>query len=195
MRKLVYYVAVTLDGRIAGPGGEYDFYPMGTAEQAAAYSAAMNQRFPETIPTAARAALGLTDTPHRQFDTVVMGRGAYQPALDEGIGSPYAHLRQYVISRSLGRAPSPDVTVVPGDPLRLVRDLKSEEGLDIWLCGGGRLAGTLLPEIDHMVIKSYPVVAGSGIPAFDAAFSPTAFAPEDRLVFDNGVTVTTYGRA
>jgi hypothetical protein len=27
MRKLVYYVGVSLDGYIAGPAGEFDFYP------------------------------------------------------------------------------------------------------------------------------------------------------------------------
>ncbi len=39
MCKLVYYVAITLDGRIAGPGGTFDFYPTGDEEQAAAYTA------------------------------------------------------------------------------------------------------------------------------------------------------------
>ncbi|MFG3013690.1 hypothetical protein ACGFZB_25230 [Streptomyces cinerochromogenes] len=41
-------------------------------------------------------------------------------------------------------------------------------GLDIWLCGGGRLAGTLWPEIDELLIKTYPVVAGTGIPVWPA---------------------------
>src|SRR5947208_7345037 len=54
------------------------------------------------------------------------------------------------------------VTVVPGDPLGLVRELKREEGtgLDIWLCGGGKLAGVRseehtseLQSPDHLVCR------------------------------------------
>jgi dihydrofolate reductase len=194
MRELVYYVAVSIDGCIAGPGGEFDFYPSGDAEQTAAYRGRMNERYPETVPTAMRAAFGLADAPNRHFDTVLMGLGAYRPGLDAGMPSPYAHLRQYVVSSTLGATPDPDVTVVDGDPLALVRDLKREEGQDIWLCGGGQLAGTLLPEIDRLIVKSYPVVAGSGIPAFHGEFNPTVFRVTDRESFDNGVTVTSFAR-
>ncbi|EFL23129.1 riboflavin biosynthesis, RibD domain-containing protein [Streptomyces himastatinicus ATCC 53653] len=194
MRELVYYVAVSIDGYIAGPDGEYDFYPGGDEAQHAAYMGWMNQRYPETVPTAMRPACGLTDAPNRHFDTVLMGLGAYRPGLDAGMPSPYAHLRQYVVSSTLGAAPDPAVTVVDGDPLALVRDLKREEGQDIWLCGGGRLAGTLLPEIDRLIVKSYPVVAGAGIPAFHGAFNPTVFRVTDRELFDNGVTVTWFTR-
>ncbi|MBO3675267.1 dihydrofolate reductase family protein [Streptomyces sp. NEAU-YJ-81] len=192
MRKLVYYVAVTLDGRIAGPGGEYDFFPGGDEQQSAAYSAWTNTLFPETVPTAHRAMVGLTDAPNRHFDTVIMGLGTYRPALDAGIGSPYAHLRQYVVSSTLKPDIDPAVTVVPGDPLALVRELKREEGagLDVWLCGGGKLAGALLPEVDELVIKNYPVVAGAGVPAFDGAFDPTVFDVAERTAFPNGVTLT-----
>ncbi|MFF4478800.1 dihydrofolate reductase family protein [Streptomyces sp. NPDC001520] len=192
MRKLVYYVAVTLDGRIAGPGGEYDFFPAGDEQQSAAYSAWTNTLYPETVPTAHRAMVGLADAPNRHFDTVVMGLGTYRPALDAGIGSPYAHLRQYVVSSTLKSDIDPAVTVVPGDPLALVRELKREEGtgLDVWLCGGGKLAGALLPEVDELVIKNYPVVAGAGIPAFDGAFDPTVFDVAERTAFPGGVTLT-----
>ncbi|MGA6160139.1 dihydrofolate reductase family protein [Stenotrophomonas sp. NPDC087984] len=192
MRKLVYYIAVTLDGRIAGPGGEYDFFPAGDEQQSAAYSAWTNTLYPETVPTAHRAMVGLADAPNRHFDTVVMGLGTYRPALDAGIGSPYAHLRQYVVSSTLKPDIDPAVTVVPGDPLALVRELKREEGtgLDVWLCGGGKLAGALLPEVDGLVIKNYPVVAGAGIPAFDGAFDPTVFDVAERTAFPGGVTLT-----
>ncbi|MBH1937120.1 dihydrofolate reductase family protein [Streptomyces sp. AV19] len=124
-----------------------------------------------------------------------MGLGTYRPALEAGVAGPYAHLRQCVVSSTLGRSPDPDVTVVDGDPLALVRSLKREEGdKDIWLCGGGGLAGALLPEIDRMVIKSYPVVAGAGIPVFDGEFDPTVFTVTDRKSFGNGVTITWFVR-
>ncbi|MGC2997332.1 dihydrofolate reductase family protein [Streptomyces sp. G35A] len=190
MRELVYYVAVSLDGRIAGPGGESDFYPAGDDEQAAAYSAWMNERYPDTVPTPMRAAHGLADAPNPNFDTVLMGLGTYRPALDAGITSPYAHLRQYVVSSTLGADPDPDVTVIRDNPLDLVRELKKEAGKDIWLCGGGRLAGALLPEIDRLIIKSYPVVAGAGVPAFDGRFDPTLFSVTEHQSFANDVTVT-----
>ncbi|MCZ4119986.1 dihydrofolate reductase family protein [Streptomyces sp. H39-S7] len=196
MRKLVYYVAVTLDGYIAGPGGEFDFYPQGDEKQAAAYIEWTNARFPETVPTFLRAAHGLADTPNPRFDTVLMGLGAYRPGLDAGFTSPYAHLRQYVVSSTLAPDTDPAVTVVGDrDPVALVRELKQEEGdRDIWLCGGGQLAGALLPEIDELVIKSYPVVAGAGIAAFNGEFNPTLFKVTDRTSFDNDVTITQFAR-
>ncbi|MFD5946657.1 dihydrofolate reductase family protein [Streptomyces collinus] len=192
MRKLVYYIAVTLDGRIAGPKGEYDFFPAGTEQQSAAYSAWANTLYPETVPTAYRAAAGLADTPNRSFDTVVMGAATYRAPLEQGVTNPYAHLRQYVVSSTLGHDVDPAVTVVPGDPLTLVRELKREQDSvsDIWLCGGGKLAGALLPEIDELVVKHYPVVAGAGTMAFDGAFAPTVFDVAERTAFPNGVTLT-----
>ena len=81
-----------------------------------------------------------------------------------------------------------------GDPVELVRKLKAEDGLDIYLAGGGKLAGALLDEIDQLIVKSYPVVAGDGVPAFAGGFSPTLFTPTGRRSFDNGAYVTWYDR-
>jgi dihydrofolate reductase len=193
-RELVYYIGVSIDGRIAGPRGEYDFFPMGDGEAAAGYSRWTTAEWPETVPTAYRDAAGVTGTPNKHFDTVVMGLGTYRPALDEGITSPYAHLRQYVVSSTTDPATDPAVTIVPGDPLGLVRRLKAEDGLDIWLCGGGKLAGTLFPEVDRLVVKRYPVVVGAGIPVFDRGFEPAPFRVTDRRAFDNGVEITWFAR-
>ncbi len=52
-------------------------------------------------PSTAASAHGLADAPNLRFDTVVMGLGTYRPALDAGLTSPYAHLRQYVVSSTL----------------------------------------------------------------------------------------------
>ncbi|MFI8215601.1 dihydrofolate reductase family protein [Streptomyces sp. NPDC085932] len=196
MPKLVYYIGVSIDGRIAGPGGEFGFFPQGGEQQSAAYAAWMNERYPETVPTAHRAAAGVADAPNRRFGTVLMGLGTYRLSLADGVTSPYAHLRQYVVSSSLKPDTDPAVTVVPGDPLTLVRELKHAPGAgpDLWLCGGGRLAGSVLPEIDELLIKTYPVVAGAGIPMVDGAFDPTVFDVAERTAFPNGVTLTRLTR-
>ncbi|MFC5833008.1 dihydrofolate reductase family protein [Nonomuraea insulae] len=188
MRKLVYYVATSIDGYIAGPNGEFDFYPM-----ADDMTAQLNAEYPETVPTHIRAQVGL-DVPNKRFDTVLMGRSSYEPGLAVGATSPYAHLRQYVISTTIKSIDDPAVELVAGDPLGLVRRLKQEDGLDIYLCGGGNLAAQLLPEIDELVIKCYPVVAGAGIPAFHGVFAPTVFALTGTRTFSNGTVVMTYSR-
>ncbi|RSN00355.1 deaminase [Nonomuraea sp. WAC 01424] len=188
MRKLVYYVGISIDGYIAGPGGEWDFYPVSDA--LAAY---INGEMSEAVPTHIRQQVGL-DAPNRRFDTLVMGRGTYEPALEAGITSPYAHLRQYVVSSTIESIDDPGVELVKEDPLGLVRRLKQEDGLDIWLCGGGKLAASVLPEIDELIVKAYPVVAGTGIAAFDGAFQPTTFTLTGTRTFEGGVVLMTYTR-
>ncbi|RLV08872.1 deaminase [Streptomyces griseocarneus] len=193
MRKLTYFIGMTIDGCIAGPDDEYDFMvAFATDEHSAEYSAALQASHPDTLPTHIRPYLGLGPE-NRDFDTVVMGRGTYDPGLKEGITSPYAHLKQYVVSKSITTSPDPDVTVFSGDPVDLVRDLKTQDGKAIWLCGGANLAGQLREEIDELVVKIYPFVAGDGI----RLFSSTTFAPErydlrETRSFANGAVVLRY---
>ncbi|GAA1018368.1 deaminase [Acrocarpospora pleiomorpha] len=187
MRKLVYYFGVSIDGYIAGPAGEFDFFPV--PDDLMEWIVG---EYPETLPTHARSQFGL-DTPNRNFDTLIMGRGTYQPALDVGITSPYRHLAQHVVSTST-TITDPEVRLIAHDPAAVIRELKKREGLSIWLCGGGKLAGALLPEIDELIVKSYPVIAGSGIPAFSGLFRPTIFTPTQVRSFSNGTTVTHYTR-
>ncbi|MEU7318511.1 dihydrofolate reductase family protein [Streptomyces sp. NPDC007083] len=190
MRKLVYYVAVTIDGFIAGPQGEYDFFPVPDD-----FVAATVENLPETLPTPARAAMGLSEAPNRRFDTVLMGRGTYEPALSQGVTSPYAQLRQIVFSRTLPPETDPAVEIVRDrDPVEVVQELKQQQGQDIWLAGGGKLAGPLLEEIDELMIKRSPRLACAGVPLFDGAFAPTPFLPVATRDFASGISMTTYER-
>ncbi len=186
MRTLEYFVATSIDGFIAVEDG--DFTPLlveGDSLQA------LVEDYPETLPAQARAALGI-DAPNRRFDTVVMGAGTYR--VPGGLPSPYPHLRQYVVSRSLTGTPA-DVTVIREDPLEEVRRLKEEDGLAIWLCGGSALAGALLPEIDRLFLKVSPVVLGGGLPLFGTAAAGVRFAPTAVRRFTNGVLFVEYARA
>jgi dihydrofolate reductase len=104
-------------------------------------------------------------------------------------------MKQYVFSSTLDPADYPEVEIVATDPAEMVRELKQRNGLDIWLCGGAKLAGSLIDEIDELVIKSYPVLAGSGIPLLAGEFRPTLFTPRRRQEFSNGTQVTWFDRA
>lgn len=189
MPALTYYVGVTLDGFIAAPDGSFDFFPVD-----APVLAFIAEHYPETLPTAARAHLGVT-APGTRFDTVVMGRGTYAPALRAGTTSPYAHLRQHVVSTTLPDDTDPEVAFSAGDPVELVRRLKRESGLGVWLAGGGRLAGAVLDEIDELVVKCYPLVLGSGVPVVaGGGAAPRPFSVADVTSLPGGTTVTTYLR-
>jgi dihydrofolate reductase len=188
VRKLIYFVAATIDGFIAAPDGGIDFFPL--EPDLLDFVVA---EYPETLPTHVRTRIGL-DAPNRVFDTLVMGKGTYDPALALGITSPYAHLKQYVFSRTAEAAPEPEVEIVTGDPVELVRRLKLQDGLDIWLCGGGDLAAQLLPEVDELVVKLNPVLAGAGIPLLRSDFNPTPLTLRDTRPLPGGVVVLRYSR-
>jgi dihydrofolate reductase len=192
LRKLTYYIACSLDGFIGDPGGDassmYSFVDGEFLEY-------LRTEYPETLPTHGRRALGIDHLENRRFDTIIQGRASYELALKEGITSPYAHLREYVASRTLGESPDPHVEIVADDLVGKVRELKAEEGeFGIYLCGGSRLAGELLDEIDELVIKTYPIVLGTGMPMFGSGFAVTRFGLDGVRTFNNGVIVRTYGR-
>lgn len=187
MRKLTYFVAASLDGFIADPeGGFGDFLYEGD------HMAALVEKFPDTLPAQAREALGIVDAPNRNFDTVLMGRGTYR--VPGGLPSPYPHLRQYVVSKTITDTPD-DVAVIRGDVLEEVRALKAEDGLGIWLCGGGKLAAAILPEIDELYLKVHPIVLGQGIPLFDGAFPAARFRHVASRPFTSGVVNAVYTRS
>ena len=185
MRTLTYFVATTLDGFIARESGAWDgFIPEGDHidDQIAS--------LPETIPGHMRAPLGI-DAPNRRFDTVLMGRGTYEPGLAIGAPSPYAHLQQYVFSTTV-EAAAPDVHYVRGDALEVVRELKQRPGLGIWLCGGGKLAAALLPEIEEVELKQHPVLFHRGIPLFDGVGDDVRLARTSIHAYESGVTLQRY---
>lgn len=192
MRRLVYYVATTLDGYIAGPdGGDpsgAEYFPL-TPD----VIQFIVEQYPETLPGPARAAMNI-EGPGKVFDTVLEGRTSYEIGLTAGLTDAYPHLRHLVFSTTL-ESQNPAVEIVRNNSLDRVRALKSEEGKDLWLVGGGTLAHSLLPEIDRLIIKQNRSVIGSGIPIFNGPFQSHMFQPVDETLLDSGMRVLTYDRA
>ncbi|MFD9719844.1 dihydrofolate reductase family protein [Streptomyces sp. NPDC059076] len=191
MRKLSYYVAASIDGFIGAPGGDAVFFNRFVVGDYLDY---MRTEQADTLPAMARQHFGVEDRPLSRYDTVIQGRASYDLALQEGITRPYAHLREIVVSRTLTESPDPQVEIVSADPVGRIRELKKEEGLSIYLCGGANLAGQLRDEVDELVIKTYPVVLGEGMRMFDAGFRVDDFSLTSSRAFDNGVVVRQYER-
>lgn len=189
MRKLVYLVATTVDGYIASaPSNNPDFF-FADGPQAPD----LLTEFPEMIPGPFRAVVGLTpETPNKRFDTVLMGRTTYEIGVADGISSPYPHLEQIVFSESLAKPDDHSVDVWDGDAVRRLRELKSKDGADIWLCGGGTLAASLMDDIDELILKVSPLILGGGVPLFAGRVGPRQLALTDHRIYDNGFAVMRY---
>ncbi|MDD9946809.1 MAG: dihydrofolate reductase family protein [Myxococcales bacterium] len=189
MRELVYFVAVSLDGYIAGPGGAVDAFA-----QVGDHIDGLLRDYPETLPEPFLKAVGVVPK-CEHFDTVVMGYNTYKLGLDAGLASPYPHLRQFVCSRQHA-SPSAEIAVTPEAPESLVRRLKSEPGKDIWLCGGGQLAASLWGEVDRLFLKVNPLLLHGGVPMLaSGAGTAEAFRLIHSRVFDSGVVFNEYRRA
>lgn len=188
MRQLVYYIATSIDGFIAAPDGDFSFFPNHPDSVAALF-----QRYPETCPVHLRGHFGITSGSAR-FDAVIMGANTHQPAIDVGLTSAYPHLQQYVVTRS--EFPADDaVEFINDDLVSFVRELKTQSGQDIWLCGGSDVAGQLVDEIDEIQVKINPVVVGSGKPLFGMAFSASNWQLVSHELLPADVLLVTYRRS
>ncbi len=138
-KRVRYQVAVSLDGFIAGPNGEYDWIVMDPAIDFAAL--------------------------FKEFDTVVMGRKTYEVMTAQGGHGAMPGLEVVVFSRTLRPATYPGVRIVNDDPRQVVSALKAKPGRDIWLFGGGDFFRSLLNAglVDTVEVAVMPVLLGSGI--------------------------------
>jgi dihydrofolate reductase len=189
MRELIYYIAASIDGYIAGPNGEVDAFPIEGDHMNVVLG-----DYADALPSHVAAALAI-EQDLTLFDTVLMGWNTYRVGESVGILSPYAHLRQFVFSRS-ERERVDGVEITAENPRAVAQRLKAETtGSSIWLCGGGELAGTLVDEIDRVIVKVNPVLLGAGIPLFaGAAFAPETLRLERSRVFESGVVINEYVR-
>jgi dihydrofolate reductase len=186
MRQLKYYVACTIDRFIAHPDGTHDGFPI-----EGEHFADLIATFPETFPAQFRDALGISGE-NKCFDTVLMGRKTYEIGLKVGVTNPYPQMQQYVFSRTLAAIPDQNIQLIATDPVAVVKELKQQQGKDIWLCGGGNLATTLFSEIDELILKVNPLLLGSGIPLFAGTLKQTVVELINSKVYNNGFVLLHY---
>jgi dihydrofolate reductase len=140
MRLVRFGGAMSLDGYIAGPNGEYDWITMDPDIDFAGMLA--------------------------QFDTFLIGRKTFEAMLRMGndVKSMPA-VQNIVLSRTLRASDYPHITV-SADAERVVTELRAKPGKDIAIFGGGQLFRSLLAAglVDRVEVSLIPILLGGGVP-------------------------------
>jgi dihydrofolate reductase len=149
MRKVVLFIAMSLDGYIASPDGGIDWL---AGEDAASSDFGSYERF----------IAGVSD--------VVMGYNTYHQLTTELMPGawPYAAQRSFVLTHKKDEAPQGGVTFTDEPLGTLIARLKTEPGGEIWICGGASVANQCMRAglIDRYHINVIPVLRGAGIRLF-----------------------------
>jgi dihydrofolate reductase len=168
-RKLVLYIAASLDNYIARPDGDVDWL-----------------HAPEFL-------LPGEDYGYSKFygsiDTTLMGHNTYRIIRGFDQPFPYTDTTNFVFSRSRRHKDTDQVTFISGDIIEFVRELKKEKGRDIWLIGGGQINTVMLNNglIDRLILTLIPITLGAGIPLFQGDPKEVRFKPVDGNYYENGI--------
>ena len=169
MRRIVYSVAMSLDGYIAGPNGEADWIVMD----------------PDLGPA--------FDEFYSRFDTMLIGRKTWEAmgAHGGGGGGPFKDWSILVFSRTLTSIPKKGATLVTGDAKQELTRLKQAPGKDMWLFGGGELFRSLLDLglVDSVAVGVIPVLLGGGIPLLPSPASRAALRLTKHTVYPKTGTI------
>lgn len=144
-RKLVLYIASSLDGYIATNEHNLDWLFSIDGEGDNGYS-----KFYDTI------------------DTILIGRITYDWIIEhENERFPYQGKECYVFSKTK-KEDNEHVTFIDKNIVQFLQDLKNKNGKNIWLVGGGELLSTFIKEklVDEIIINIAPTLLGKGIPLF-----------------------------
>lgn len=173
-RKVILYIASSLDGYIAKPNDDLSFL-------------SIVQQDGEDY--------GYADFV-KSVDTVILGRKTYDWVMTQVPEFPHADKNSFIITRT--SRPSVGKTNFYTDNLKdLILRLKSEQGKNIFIDGGAEIVNELLKEnlIDEFIISIIPILVGSGTKLFKDG------RPEQKLElistkqFDKGLTQLHYKRA
>lgn len=175
MRKIIYYVASSLDGYIAGKNADISKFIM-QGEGVEKYQSDL-----------------------ANYETVIMGRKTYEFGFQYGLkpGQPaYPNMEHHIFSNSLKIDNLSESVKIEKLSLENVNKIRQNAKTDIYLCGGGQFAGWLLDKglIDQLKLKLNPIVLGSGTKLFGNSTTNESWKLSDRESFSDRLQILTYDK-
>lgn len=175
MRKVILFIAMSLDGYIADKNGNVDWL---VGQDPRQDDLDTYTSFIESV------------------DTVIMGYKTYDQIVS--VLSPdvwvYEDLKSYVFTHK--SIPSTHhIHFINDDVCQFVKELRKEEGKDIWICGGANIIQQLLQNdmIDEYIITIIPTILGKGISLFSTLQDEMKLEVKD-VQERNGIVQINYQR-
>ena len=172
MRKVVLYIAMTMDGMIADSSDGISFL----------------DSYGEL-----KWVVDKTNEIMDRTDTLLMGRRTYEVVQSFDLLWPYADHQCFVYGQT--NLSSDVATMIHENAVTHVNKLKQLQGKDIWFMGGGKLTQSLLDAnlIDELIITIVPILLGEGIPLFSRLNRKQLYDLED-IQTDSGLAMLTYSK-
>lgn len=172
-RKVILYIASSLDGYIAKPNDDLSFL-------------SIVQQDGEDY--------GYSDFV-KSVDTVILGRKTYDWVMAKVPDFPHADKNSFIITRTT--RPSIGKTHFYSGKLKdLISKLKAEQGKNIFIDGGAEIVNELLQEnlIDEFIISIIPILVGNGTKLFKDGRPELTLELVSTKKFDKGLTQLHYKR-
>ncbi len=192
MRRIITTTFVTLDGVMQAPGGPEEDPSGGFAY--GGWTAGID--FWDDV------AASTMDRIMGQPFELLLGRRTYEifasywptATSDQEVAVPFNRTVKHVVSRQPIELTWHNSNLITGDVVPQLRQLKEQEGPDLWVHGSGNLIQTLLAHdlIDRMLVWTFPVTVGQGKRLFAEGTQPRSLRLADTEVSTTGVIIATY---
>lgn len=167
MPRIRYNVAISLDGYIAGPRGEFDWIVHDPAIDFGALFA--------------------------QFDTFLLGRRTFELMRQPGTPPLPPGSKAFVFSRTLPDT-VPGASVVRDVSPAAVAAIKQQADKDVWLFGGGELFRSFLKLalVDTVEVAVMPILLGQGLQFLPQPATQAHLRLASHRVYPSGIVTLEY---
>jgi dihydrofolate reductase len=188
MGRIIVTEFVSLDGVMEDPGGSEDYRHGGWSFEIPRGDEGDRFKLDETMAA----------------DALLLGRVTYEgfaaswPGREGEFADKFNTMPKYVVSSTLTDPEWANTTVLDGEPVEAVRQLRDSFDGDLVVHGSARLAQTLIEHdlVDELRLMTFPVLLGAGKRIFsDASERKTPLRLVESEPVGDGVMILVYAPA